>query len=436
VAPRDYIVARQLPDSVLARIDGREDITRRRFRRAVRLLGGDPDSLTPVSRDRFLELVIQQRLLATRAARSPRPWNSRDSLEYLGERDQVLMRAALAREFGRIEARRRALGQPDLDEQAMGVAARESLMLELHPRYDEPEMRLIGSYFAELPQPTPTLTPQQEMAITAKMPAIPAAETTKVLAHTALLGDFTVADLLADWRRLSSVYRPHVGDSDALKQVVDNSLFERLIRRGAQMPETLRQPEVVAVLADRAEYHAVSDFLQREVVGDIPTDSLTLRRWYDAHPRDFDRAARAELVLLTLDDRHSADSIATELRLPGRADSLVEQGHRAGVRYTHLVTAQIDSALFARAVATGLGHVAGPYPVEGGGWQVFQVHTLEPRAPSPFAKVRPQVERAWAEYESERRVQAVLANLESHARIEKNDRALRALVLSRPRRRH
>jgi len=52
--------AHPLPDSVLIRIDDREDVTVRRFKRAVRLLGGDPDSLTPGDRDRFLELVLEQ----------------------------------------------------------------------------------------------------------------------------------------------------------------------------------------------------------------------------------------------------------------------------------------------------------------------------------------------------------------------------------------
>src|SRR5438874_2431937 len=73
VAPPVYVARRSLPDSVLVRIDGREDITRRRFARAVRLLGGNPDSLTtPADRDRFLELVIEQRLLAARAVRDGR----------------------------------------------------------------------------------------------------------------------------------------------------------------------------------------------------------------------------------------------------------------------------------------------------------------------------------------------------------------------------
>jgi hypothetical protein len=432
IAPRDYIAPRPLPDSVLVRLDGREDVTRRRFVRAVRLLGGNPDSLTPAARDRFLDLVIQQRLLAARATRPPRAWDRRDSLDYRVERDNILLRAALSDEFSRIEARRRALGQPDLDEEAMGIAARETLIRELHPVYDEELLRKIGSYFAELPETTPQMSPQEQMRVAGLVPKVPAADTLKVLARSRL-GEFTVADLLGDWRRLSSIYRPRITDNEQLRAVVANSLFERSMRQSAERPEVAMRPEVAAVIADRIEYHAVSQYLSHEVVGDIPVDSVTLRRYFDAHRSDFDRAARCELVLLTLETEHAADSLAVALRLPGHADSLVAMGRRAGVHYTHIVTAQIDSALFARAMATGLGHVAGPYKVEGG-WQLFEVHTVEPRTPSEFSTVRPQLERAWTEAESERRVKELLDGLEHHARIEKNDRALRALVLSPARR--
>jgi len=83
-----------LPDSVLIRIDDREDVTVRRFRRAVRLLGGNPDSLTPGDRDRFLELVLEQRLLAAQAVKAGLPWTPVDSARYLNERDNTLVRAA------------------------------------------------------------------------------------------------------------------------------------------------------------------------------------------------------------------------------------------------------------------------------------------------------------------------------------------------------
>jgi len=424
----------RLPDSVLVRLQGQEDITRRRFERAVRLLGGEPDSLTPATRDQFLELVIEQRLLAVKAANSSLPWHREDSMVFEGERDNILVRAALAHEFGRIERRRRALGQPELDEQAMGIAARESLMLELAPTYDGQLLRLVGSYFAELPQATPEMTPQEQIQLTRMVPAIPAADTGKVLARSPL-GEFKVSDLLRDWSRLSSVYRPHVADDEGVRALVANSLFERLIRSGMYRAEVASTPAVAAVLADRLEYHAVSNWLQREVIEKMPSDSLTLRRYFEANPRSFAAPGRALMIMLTLEDPLAADSLVRRFRIAGEAESLAMRAQASGTRYTMAVTAAMDSTLYADAVAAGVGGVGGPRKVDSG-YRIFKVIGLEAARPQTFAEARPMVEREWYETESDRLIRAKLDGLKRDARIVRNESALRALVLSpRPKRR-
>ncbi len=420
-----------LPDSVLVRIDGREDVSRRRFVRAVRLLGGDPDSLTPLDRDRFLELVLEQRVLAAYSTRTQLQWDHADSVRFMAERDNILLRAALSDEFTRIEDRRRSLGQPDLDEDAMGVAARESLMVELKPVYDGELLKTVGSYFAELPESTPDMSPMQQIALTKQSPNIPAADTSKVLAKSRL-GDFTVAQLLADWTRLSSIYRPHVRDDEGVRALVQNSLFERLIRQAAEQPALARRPEVASVIADRMEYHGVSNVLQHEVVERIPTDSLTLLAHYQKHVSDFDRPARAVLVLLNLDNQRAADSLARLFAVPGEAESLAFRAQRGGVHYTLEVTAASDSALYAEALRIGAGGVSGAQKGDAG-WRLYKVMSVEPRAAQPFVQVRPQVERSWYEFESERRVRELLDDLKRKARVVRNQKALRALVLPRAR---
>src|SRR6185503_9134226 len=146
-APAAAKPAHPLPDSVLMRIDDREDVTVRRFQRAVGLLGGDPDSLTPAARDQFLDLVLEQRVLAAHAVKAGLPWTAADSARYRSERDNTLLRAALSDRFTAVENKRRAAGLPDLDEEALGPAARESLMVELKPIYDEDMLRRVGSAF-------------------------------------------------------------------------------------------------------------------------------------------------------------------------------------------------------------------------------------------------------------------------------------------------
>ncbi len=434
-APARPAAAVRLPDSVLVRLPGNEDITRRRFERAIRLLGGAPDSLTPSDRDRFLELVIEQRLLAVAAAQAGLAWYREDSLVLESERDNVLVRAALAERFSRIEQRRRELGQSDLNEEAMGIAARESLMLELKPVYNREALRRVGSYFAELPEATSTMSPQEQLRITRIMPKVPAADSNVTLVTTARLGEFKVADLLRDWSRLSSIYRPHIADDVGVQSIVDNSLFERMIRLDAQRPEIAQIPAVAAVLADRLEYHAVSNWLQREVIEKMPMDSLTLRRYYDGDPKAFAAPGRAMLIVLSLDDAHAADSLVKRFRMPGEAESLAMRAQKSGTNYTMAVTAANDSTLYADAVAAGVGGVGGPRKVELG-YRIFKVLGLEPPHGQSFAEARPMVERMWYETESDRRIRATLDSLKRQARIVRNEAALRALVLpAAPRRR-
>ena len=415
-----------LPDSVLLRINGSEDVTLRRFQRAVRLLGGNPDSLTPADRDQFLELVIEQRLLALATVSAPHPWPQADSARFLSERDNILVRAALSDEFTRIEKSRSALGQPDLDEQAMGIAARESLMLRIHPKWDEEALRSVGSYFAEMPKATPEMSVREQVALANQVPKVPAEDTSRVLVRSDL-GTFKVSELLADWRRLPGIYRPNVVDADGVRSLVQNSLFERHIRAAAAKPELAQRHEVAAVIADRVEYHSVSAYLQRELVQGIPTDSVTLHKHYQANRADFDRPARAVLVALTLADQRGADSLARLFRVAGEAESLAFRAQRGGVNYTLAVTEASDSLLFRKAKSAGAGGVISPEQVSGG-WRVIKVLSLDPRTSQPFSAVRADVERSWYEFESERRIRARLDELRRAARIESNEPALQALV--------
>jgi hypothetical protein len=417
-----------LPDSVLMRIDGREDVTVRRFRRAVGLLGGHPDSLTPADRDRFLDLVLQQRLLAAHAVKAGLPWTPVDSARFASERDNTLLRAALSDRFTAVEASRRAAGQPDLDEETMGKAARDSLMVELKPVYDEELLRKMGSAFAELPQTTAMMPASEQIKVLGRVPVVAAADTDRVLARSAA-GEYRVSDLLQDYRRLTSIYRPRIADAAGVRDMVANGIFERTVRKEAANPAIERRPEVAAVLADRVEFHAVNSYIQQAIVMKIPTDSLTLLRYYKAHARDFDRPARNVLVTVMLDDSLAADSLARVFTLPGNAESLAFQAQRAGTNYTQLVTAQSDSALYARTLVIGAGGVGGPDRI-GRGFRVFRVLAVEPLKPQAFTAVRAGVLEAWYAVESERRIRALLERLKAVAKVQRNEAALRAIVLS------
>ena len=428
-APAAARPAPHLPDSVLMRIDDREDVTVRRFKRAVGLLGGDADSLTPADRDRFLDLVLEQRVLAAHVVKSGLPWTPVDSARYESERDNTLLRAALSDQLTAVEAKRRAAGQPDLDEEALGTAARDSLMLELKPVYDENLLRAVGSAFAELPQPDGKTSPSEQVKMLSRVPQL-AADTMKTLARSKL-GEYRVSDLLQYWRRLSPVYRPRITDAAGVRAMVENALFEQALRKAAADPALERRSEVAAVLADRVEYHAVNSYLQQEIIAKIPADSVTLMRYYKAHKSDFDRPARNVLVTVMLGDSVSADSLARVFTAPGNAESLAFQAQRVGTNYTQVVTAASDSAFYRRTLAIGAGGVGGP-DWAGSGYRVFKVLAVDPRTPQAFSAVREQVKEAWYEAESERRIRALLDQLKAAAHVQRNPVAMRAVVLSPP----
>ena len=426
--------AHPLPDSVLIRIDDREDVTVRRFKRAVRLLGGDPDSLTPGDRDRFLELVLEQRVLAARAVKAGLPWTQADSARYLNERDNTLVRAALSDRLSAVEDKRRAAGQPDLDEEALGKAARDSMMIELKPVYDTELMKKIGSAFAELPQPTAEMKAQEQMNVMGRMPVVAAADTQRVLARSPL-GEYRVSDLLQQYRRLSSVYRPRLKDDADVRDMIENGLYEQMVRKEAADPAVERRPEVAAVLADRIEFHSVNSYLQHTVMEKIPSDSLTLVRYYKAHTRDFDQPARNVVVAVMLDDSIVADSLARVFTTPGNAESLAFQAQRAGTNYTQMVTMASDSGFYRRTKAIGAGGVGGPDRI-GRDFRVFKVLSVDPRKPQAFSAVRPAVTEAWYGAESERRIRTLLDQLKAAAKVQRNDAALQAVALSVPPKHH
>jgi len=251
-----------------------------------------------------------------------------------------------------------------------------------------------------------------------------------VLAHTAA-DAYRVSDLLQDFRRLSPIYRPRIDDAEGIRSMVQNGLFERHIRQAAGDPALERRPEVAAVLADRVEFHAVNSYLQKTVVEKIPTDSLTLLRYYKAHASAFDQPARNALVTVMLGDSVSAESLAHVFAVKGNAESLAIQAQRAGTNYTQMVTAASDSGLYARTLAIGAGGVGGPDRI-GGAFRVFKVISVERRKPQQFEAVRTAVQQAWYEAESERRIRALLDQLKAAAKLQRNEAALRAIVLSPP----
>ena len=427
-APAARPAVAPLPDSVLARIDDREDITERRFKRAVRLLGGEPDSLTPETRDGFLRLVIEQRLLATAAASDPRPWPKVDSVNFRLERNRIVMQGALSHRLSELERHRRSLGQPDLNANAMGIAFRESLMVDLAPRFDDALLASLIPAWRALPYDHDSLEVMERIKRLRALPVIPAGDTDRVVVRSKD-GALRVADVVRGWDRMPAMQRPRVERAEQLKAIIENQIVENRIRIESELPANLARPEVAGAIADRYEYHAVSGWLQHTIVDGIPTDSLTLLKHYRAHPDEFTEAAKARAIMLVLETRREADSLAARLRLPGEGARMQEQGRRDGVDFTVDLREDADTLLFRLVRQVGVHGVTGPDSTVTG-WRILWVDSLTPPRLRSFRESHDDIERSWKGVEGERLVKERLDVLEQRAVIRRNEAALRRLVLS------
>ncbi|MEO5989613.1 MAG: peptidylprolyl isomerase [Candidatus Eisenbacteria bacterium] len=411
-----------LPDSVLARIDGRDDVTRARFERAVRRMGTHPDSLTPHQRREFLDLLIDQRVLAQRAARERWQWSHRDSAEWLALRDHLTMTAVLDSALAETARRRRAAGQPELEPADLGAAARDSAMAWMQPRFHEPLVATFATAFAALPRRSSDMGIMEQIRISGISPRLAPADSAGVLAESRV-GPYLGWQLLAAWAKLNPIQRPRIEGGENVRQLVENGLFERLLRANAERQGVELAPAFMEALRERAELVECTGLVQREVYGKLPADSLTLRRYFRAHIGQWDIPATARVLMLVFGERREADTWRVRLANPAEAESLVARDARSGGRLVGLVTAESDSAWFAELARRGAGVVVGPDSTAAG-WRVARIQSLKLRRARTFDEARPLVQKAWLEQEGERRMRQYLDRLRRGARVQVNESAL------------
>lgn len=419
---------RPLPDTVLAVVGQGRIVTAGLFRRGWVQVGppARPDSLTPQSARRFLDLLIDKEALAERALRETWHWTPLESTQVAALRDRVMMLTALDSALALAAATRVAHGEPALDAEPLGVAVRESTVARLQVSYEEAALARLASAFAALPLPSPDSSIGSQLRARGTMPVVAPDDSALVLARSAV-GPYPLVDVLDAWRKLNPVYRPRIETREQVRDLVENGLFERALRRAAERQRLDRHPRVVEAVERQREYLAAQYFVAREVYRRLPTDSLTLRRYYDRDPQTWTLPTRLEIVRLVLPDRGEAARMAVRLHNAADAETLVARGRRSGVDYTAEITADGDSALFAAALSSGTGTVLGPDST-GGGWEVVRVDALLPAHGRAFDEVRPLVLRAWSDEEGERRLQALLATLRKRTRVVVNERGLSRLV--------
>lgn len=417
-----------MPDSVLAWVGRHRAITVTRFRRAWFEAGRSarPDSLTPESAKRFLDLLVDREVLAEHAARKRWPWTAADSVQFLGLRDRLTLMAALDSTLAVVRASRRVAGEPELDSQSLGIAARESTTASLAIQFDETLLVRLAAAWAALPKPSSDSSLSAQLRILSAMPRVDPADTARVVARSTV-GAYRAQDLLEAWRRTSPVQRPRIDSAAQVGDLVRNGLFERLLRETAERRRLDRRPDITRQLAERRELIAIAHLIEHEVYAPAAPDSMALLDYYRRHESEFDVPARAAVVRLILPDRASAGRMAARLRVEAEADSLAALALRSGVDYRTEVTAESDPALFQEARSAGVGAVVGPDSVAGG-WQVARVSAIHLSRRRSFAEARDLVFRRYESERVERRLHTLVDRLRKRTRVVVNRRAVSRLA--------
>ncbi|MBI5709683.1 MAG: peptidyl-prolyl cis-trans isomerase [Candidatus Eisenbacteria bacterium] len=415
-----------LPDSVLAVVGSRREITVSRFRKAWDQVAppARPDSLTPEGARGFLELLVSKEALGEAAGRERWIWTARESAEYQGQRDRLVIQTMLD---SALTATRRGLGPrgDSLDQQALGIVARDSAMTRLHVRYEEALLAKLAQAWGAIPRPSRDSSMFAQLRAMGAMPAVDPADTAKVVARSDE-GDYRVAGLLEAWRRLNPLYRPRIESGSQVRDLVKNGLFERMLRRDAERRGLEHRADIAAALANLREYNDVSHLVAREVYARIATDSLTLLKHFRARQDDWTLPLRVKVLGIVLGDRGEASALAVRLRAAGEAESLEAVSRRGGASLAYEVSAASDSALFARAMRAGTGAVLGPDPVEDG-WEVWRVVAVMPGRRRSFDEVRDLVHHSWYGEEGERLMRALVDSLRAATPVAINQAALAKL---------
>jgi hypothetical protein len=416
-----------LPDSLLARVGTRRDVSLAGFRRAWGAVAPPqrPDSLTPESARKFLDLLIDKEVLGEAALRESWVWTARESAEVLGMEDRLTMGAALDSALRASQARFAARGDTIRDLELLGTMTRDSSVAHLAPVFDTTLTRRLAAAWAGIPKPSPDSSLMSQLRAMGTMPVVSAADQERVLARSSD-GDILVRELLASWKGLSPTVRPRVSTPAQIEDLARNALFERLLRRDAERRDLAHRPDIAAAVQRQREYVAVSHLVARDVYATLVPDSVTLLRYYHLHPGDFDLPLRVRLLRLDLPDRSAASRMALDLRDAAHAESLLARGRRKHVQYLSEIAREADSVLFDRALAAAPGSVLGPDSTAEG-WTVIRVmEVVAPRSRS-FQEARPLVEHAWYGEEGEHRMLELIAKLRRQTSVLLNDRALERL---------
>jgi hypothetical protein len=417
-----------LPDSLLARVGDRRHVSLADFRLAWSQVSPPqrPDSLTPESARKFLDLLVGKEVLGATAVKTPWVWTARESAEYLGLSDHLVMGVMLDSALTVTFLRQAAKGDTIRNLDDLGTMTRDSTIAALGVTFDTTLTRRLAADWAAIPKPNRDSSFMAQLRVLGAMPKVAPSDTGRVLARSSD-GDFKVSELIASWARLDPLQRPRVSTPVHIEDITRNALFERLLRRQAVARGVAKRPDIATALERRYEYIAVTHLVQHEVYDSLNANVDQLRAYFDAHRDDFALPMRVRVVRLDLPTRDAGSRMALQLRDGVEAESLAARGKRSGADYEMELSAEQDSTAFTHALDAGVGAVIGPDSSHAG-WTVTRVMAVIPARLRVFEEAAPLVEHAWYAAEGEKRMVELLDRLRKNYPVAINDRALKTLV--------
>ena len=409
-----------LPDTVLARVGTDRVITQAAFVEAWRRAAWPSDSLTPAALRRFLDLLVDQELIAAAAVHRTWTWTPAESSGVVALRDRLGLSAALEQTLAEARERRRASGDSLADEGEIGREARAHVVAGLAPAWDEALLGRLAGVFAALPRPTADSSAAAQIRMLGVLPTPAAADTNRTIVRSRV-GEYGVRDLVQAWGRLSVAYRPRVETAEQVRELVENGLFERALRsRAASSPLS---PAAETMLARAREQIAVAHWLDEALAAEPAPAPRAIAEYFEAHRERWRVPPRARVLRMAAGTRSEATRLALRLRDAAEAESLRVLARRGGLDYTVVVTESSDSTLYRDARRAGPGAVLGPTLADSAWWVTRVLETQPERRPA-LEEVRREVEREYSAETAETRLRESCRRLRGRVEVRINAVAL------------
>jgi hypothetical protein len=271
--------------------------------------------------------------------------------------------------------------------------------------------------WATLPKPSPDSSLNAQLRLLQSTPVLTPSDTGAVVARSSA-GNVLARDVVATWSRLSVAYRPRIDTPEQVRDLVDNVLFERMLRARAERTPVTSLPGVSEMLEAQADRLSLGRLLERDVMAHLDPDERTLTTWFAARETLWTLPARVRGVRLTFSDRAAAERMAVTLRSQASAESLVARARRSGIDYRFEASATSDPELFAEAMRDGSpGLVIGPRRRDES-WWVARIEALLPGRQRGLDEVRADAMDRWRSEEAERRTRAYAEKLRRSFKVE------------------